>query len=206
MTIPAVDSEGGFGLVELLIAMVVLQVALLAIVGAFGAGAVALGRAAKINTAGALADQQMELYRAMPYAAVGLDTVGAPTTGTYVSDASVCPTGQTPSCGNSGPVDNTGTSPWSCTAASGTSSVSTYFSANNINPCTAHRVVTGATSPDSRTYAVDTYIAWGMLVSGTRRSKRVSVVVRDGTTVRELAKQVTSFDCSTGNPANTAPC
>ena len=37
-------SEAGFGLVELLIAMVILQIALLAIVGAFGAGSVALGR------------------------------------------------------------------------------------------------------------------------------------------------------------------
>src|SRR5438309_1704981 len=133
MPVNQIESEDGFGLVELLIAMVVLQIALLAIVGAFGAGSVALGRAAKLTTSAALADQQMELYRAMPYAAIGLDTAGAPTTGTYVSDSSVCPTGQNPSCGNSGPVDNSGSGTWSCTAASGPTSVSTYFSANNIN-------------------------------------------------------------------------
>jgi type II secretory pathway pseudopilin PulG len=200
------QTEEGFGLIELLIAMVVLQVALLAIIAAFGAGSVALGRSSKMNTAGALADQQMELYRAMPYAAIGLDTAGAPTTGPYIADTTVCPSGQTPVCGNSGPVDNTGTSPWSCTASSGTTSVSAYFSANNANPCSAHRSVTGATSPDQRSYSVDTYIAFGTLIAGTRQTKQVSVVVREGSTAKQLAKEVTTFDCSTGNPANAAPC
>src|SRR3954454_24153759 len=112
--------------------MVVLQVSLLALVGAFGAGAVAHGRAGKINTAATLADQQMELYRSMPYDAIGLDTAGAPTTGTYVGDTTYCPASQTPVCGNTPPVNNAATSTWSCTAASGATSVSTYFSANGI--------------------------------------------------------------------------
>jgi Tfp pilus assembly protein PilV len=200
------QTEDGFGLIELLIAMVILQIALLAIVGAFGAGSVALGRAAKTTTAAALADQQMELYRAMPYDAIGLDTAGAPTSGRYVADTTVCPASQTPVCGNSGPVNNAGTSTWSCTAASGSTSVSTYFTANNINPCVADRTVTGSTSPDSRTYYVDTYIQYGTLVSSSRPSKQVSVVVRDGATSRELALVVSTFDCSTGNAFNAAPC
>src|SRR5205823_3301651 len=94
------SAEEGFGLIELLIAMVVMQIALLAIVGAFGAGAVGLARAGRINTAAVLADTQMELYRAMPYDAIGLDTAGAPTTGTYVGDTSFCPAGKSPVCGN----------------------------------------------------------------------------------------------------------
>jgi len=201
-----VQTEDGFGLIELLIAMVILQIALLAIVGAFGAGSAALGHAAKTTTASALADQQMELYRAMPYDAIGLDTAGAPTSGMYVADTAVCPTGQTPVCGNSGPVNNTNTSTWSCTASSGSTSVPTYFTANNINPCLAHRTVSGATSPDSRTYYVDTYVQYGTLVSGTRPSKQVTVVVRDGVTTNRLAIVVSTFDCSTGNAFNAAPC
>src|SRR3954466_8960568 len=126
-TLPSPRDESGFGLIELLIAMVVLQVALLALVGAFGAGSFALGRASKINTAAVLADQQMELYRSMPYDAIGLDTAAAPTSGTYVADTTLCPTGQNPVCGNSGPVNNTNNSSWSCTAASGSTSVGTYF-------------------------------------------------------------------------------
>jgi type II secretory pathway pseudopilin PulG len=196
----------GFGLIELVIAIVILQVALLALIGAFGAGSAALGRASQQNTAAALVDQQMELYRAMPYDAIGLDTASAPTSGTYIGDTSVCPSGQTPVCANTGPVNNAGTSAWSCTATSGSTSVSTYFTANNINPCNPHRSVTGTASPDSRSYTVDTYITYGTLITGTRPTKQVSVVVRRGATATVLAKQVSTFDCSTGNAANAAPC
>jgi Tfp pilus assembly protein PilV len=207
--IPSPRDESGFGLIELLISIVVLQIALLALVGAFGAGSVALGRAAKINTAAVLADQQMELYRSMPYDAIGLDTASAPTTGTYIADTTVCPASQNPVCGNSGPVNNTNNSTWSCTAASGSSSVSTYFSANGINPCTAHRVVNGVStppSPDARTYYVDTYIKYGTLTAGQRPAKQVSIVVREEATSKELALIASTFDCATGNAANAAPC
>ena len=207
--IPSPRDESGFGLIELLISIVVLQIALLALVGAFGAGAVALGRAAKINTAAVLADQQMELYRSMPYDAIGLDTAAAPTTGTYIADTTVCPASQNPVCGNSGPVNNTNNSTWSCTAASGSSSVSTYFSANGVNPCTAHRVVNSVStprSPDARTYYVDTYIKYGTLTTGQRPAKQVSIVVREEATSKELALIASTFDCATGNAANAAPC
>lgn len=205
------SGEEGFGLVELLIAMVILQIALLALVGAFGAGATALARADKVNTAATLADQQIELYRSMPYNAIGLDTAGAPTTGNYVADTTYCPSGKTPVCGNTGPVSNSSSSPstWSCTATSGTSSVSTYFSANGINPCLADRFVGPSTtppSPDGKTYYVDTYIQWGSSVTTERAVKQVSVVVRDGAKGTELAHEVTVFDCSTGTPPNSPPC
>lgn len=202
-------AEEGFGLIELVIAMVVLQIALLALIGVFGAGSSALSRAGRINTASVLADQQMELYRTMPYDAIGLDTAGAPTTGTYVADTTFCPASQTPVCGNTGPRNNAGTSPWSCTASSGATSVSTYFSANGINPCVADRLASASStppSPDGRSYDVDTYISWGTLITATRQSKQVSVVVRLHSTGAELATQVSTFDCSTGNPATSAPC
>lgn len=198
-------AEEGFGLIELIIAMVVLQVALLAILGAFGAGSVALGRASRVNTAAAMADQQMELYRAMPYDAIGLDTGNAPTTGTYISDTSVCPAGKTPSCSNTAPINNAGNDAWSCTATTGATSVAVYFTANSANPCTAHRSVSASASPDGRSYSVDTYITPGT-ISGLRGTKVVSVVVRQASTATELAKEVTTFDCSTGNAYNTAPC
>lgn len=198
-------SEEGFGLVEVLIAMVVLQVGLLAVIGAFGAGSVALSTASHVNTAAVLADQQMELYRAMPYDAIGLDTT-ATTTSTYTADTDVCPSGLTPTCGNTGPRNNDdpSTASWSCTATTGTTSVSLYFSANGINPCTPQRTVSTSSSPDGHSYEVDTYIEWGTLITGQRPAKQVSVVVRDGSnTGRELAKEVTTFDCSTGQPTNT---
>src|ERR1041385_1687283 len=67
-------SEEGFGLVELLMAMVVLNIGILAIGAWFTSGAGALKRASHISTASALADQQMEGYRALLYAQIGLDS------------------------------------------------------------------------------------------------------------------------------------
>src|SRR5437867_9303696 len=67
-------SERGFGLIELLMAMVMLNIGILAIVAAFNSGMVALNRASKISTASALADSQMELYRAITYNSIGLDS------------------------------------------------------------------------------------------------------------------------------------
>lgn len=202
------NSEDGFGLVELLIAMVILQVALLALVGAFGAGSVALGRASKANTAQALANQQLELYRSMTYDPIGLDTstTSAPASGMYVADTAVCPINLSPVCGNTGPRNNPNTSPWSCTTAVGSTSVSLYYSANGINPCLAHRQVSGAGSPDGQNYYVDTYIKLTASTTTQRAYKQISVVVRDGVTGKELVKEISTIDCGTANPPGSAPC
>jgi type II secretory pathway pseudopilin PulG len=63
-------SEGGFGLVELLIAMTVMVIAIMAIVAAFSSGMVAVTRASRASTAGAVADAQMEGYRKVRYTAI----------------------------------------------------------------------------------------------------------------------------------------
>jgi type II secretory pathway pseudopilin PulG len=199
-------SEAGFGLVELVIAMVILQVALLALVGAFGAGSLALSRASKANTAQALANQQMELYRSMTYDPIGLDTASAPTTGMYVADTSVCPINMSPVCGNTGPRNNPNTSSWSCTATSGSTSVSFYYSANGIDPCLAHRPVSGGSSPDGKNYYVDTYIKLTASSATQRAYKQIAVIVRDGVTGKALVKENTTLDCGTANPPGSPPC
>jgi Tfp pilus assembly protein PilV len=211
---PSSESEAGFGLIELVISMVIMQVALLGLLAAFGTSAAALGRAGSVNTGVVLADAQMEMYRAMPYDAIGLDTAGAPTTGMYVADTVVCPTGQTPVCNNSGPKNNGSpnnlfVSPWSCTVATGSSSVSLYYSSNGANPCIAHRTVSGTGSPDGKTYFVDTYILWLTGVAPAfRHTKQVTVVVRNSAGTTQLAKVQGSFECSTSQPPASAgaPC
>ena len=65
--------EQGFGLVELLMAMTMLSIGLLAVIAAFSSGAFALKRASQTATATALGDKQMELYRAIRYDAIGLE-------------------------------------------------------------------------------------------------------------------------------------
>ena len=66
--------EDGFGLIELLISMVVLNVGILALIAAFQSGAFALQRAGKLSSAAAIADIQMERYRGLTYSAITLDT------------------------------------------------------------------------------------------------------------------------------------
>ena len=66
-------SEEGFGLIELLISMVMLNVGILAIVAAFNSGAIALRNASEVSAASVLGDKQMELYRALQYTQIALD-------------------------------------------------------------------------------------------------------------------------------------
>lgn len=59
--------EQGFGLVELLIALLVLNVGIFATVAAFTSGALALRRASHTSTAAAIADRYMECMRDSSY-------------------------------------------------------------------------------------------------------------------------------------------
>jgi type II secretory pathway pseudopilin PulG len=121
-------AEAGIGLVELLIAMTVLSVALLALVAAFTSGAFALRRAGQTSTAAALAGQQMEMYRGLEYADVRLEPTSIPGVGDpYRSDAAYNATQVTSACSSR---------PWP-------------------DPCDASQT---PTAPDGRSYRVDTYI------------------------------------------------
>jgi type II secretory pathway pseudopilin PulG len=169
-------SEAGFGLVELLMAMVMLNVGILAIVAAFNSGIFALNRASRISTGSALADAQMELYRALNYSAIALDTTSLGSVdNTYRCDSALggsCPNSTSPevtaSCSGS---------PWP-------------------NECNPSRVVTGA---DRKSYRVDTYITTTTPASG-RSVKLVTVVVRNGSALsaRPFARLSSTFDQSTG--------
>src|SRR5438874_12771311 len=82
-------NEKGFGLLELLMAMTMLNIGILALVAAFNSGAVALQRASRTSTAAALADTQMELFRAITYATIGLDSTSVNATDTTYRNDSV---------------------------------------------------------------------------------------------------------------------
>ncbi len=83
----ALRKEGGFGLIELLIAMTMLNIGLLAVVAAFSSGIVSLNRASRVTTAAVLADGQMELYRALTYGAIRLEPTSIPGSAPYTTDA-----------------------------------------------------------------------------------------------------------------------
>ena len=168
--------ERGFGLVELLIAMVMLNVGILAIVAAFNSGMFALKRASRISTATALADKQMEVYRDLPYASIALDSATIPTGAPYTTDSAYSATQVTTTCGT--PSDE----------------------------CTASRTVTNTQSPDHKSYRVDTYIVLTTSTTtpptppNGRPLKIVTVVVRDGFNLnaRPLVREASTFDASTG--------
>src|SRR5918999_580346 len=164
--------QQGFGLIELLIAMVILNVGLLAIVASFQAGIVTLSRASRITTAAVLADQQMEQYRAITYDSIRLASATIPAAAPYTTDPAYTCSGctpliTTPTC--SGP-------PYP-------------------DECNASRSATGA---DNKSYQVDTYIR-AMTPTGGRALKQVTIVVRDGVNLsRVYVRQASSFDQSTG--------
>ena len=89
-------TEEGFGLVELMISLVVLNVGILAIVAGFNGGSLALLRASETSTASTLGDKQVELYRAITYAAISLNTTAVD--GTYTGDVAYPGTRVTGTC------------------------------------------------------------------------------------------------------------
>jgi len=163
-------NEKGFGLLELLMAMTMLNIGILALVAAFNSGAVALQRASRTTTASALADTQMELFRAITYATIGLDStsVNASDT-TYRNDSAL-----------GGSLSN---------------DVTVSCSSPLPNQCLPTRTLTGS---DRRTYRVDTYVTQTTPTNG-RTLKLLTVVVRDGKSpFGTLAREQSTFDQSTG--------
>jgi Tfp pilus assembly protein PilV len=90
--------EGGFGLIELLMAMIVLNLGILAVVAAFNSGIVTLRRSGMTSTASVLADKQMELYRSLTYGSIALDTSSIPATAPYTTDPAYAASQVTISC------------------------------------------------------------------------------------------------------------
>jgi type II secretory pathway pseudopilin PulG len=149
-----VRDEGGFGIVELMIALLVMAIGITAIVAGFTSGIVALQRANQTATAGTLADRQMEAYRALPYSKIALSAAGIGAPYTPISGNAQTSDYDVTACASPSCVLGTGTPEYVyCNTAP------TTFPA----PCTA--VQTPVTGPDGHNYRVDTYIVWYCAVS-----------------------------------------
>lgn len=166
--------DDGFLLVELIAAMLMLTVALLALVGAYSLGFFAIGSSAKTSAAGLLANNQLELYTSLPYNSIGLDaatlTSVKSTDATYSTDESALP-------------------------VSGTDV--TISGCGSSAQCLPVQTLTG---PDNKSYKLETFIrlssATARSDSVSRSEKIVTVVVRaasvSGTPV--VATFQTAFD------------
>ncbi len=164
-------AEQGFGLIELMISMVMLNVGILAIVAAFNSGGLAIQRASETSTATVVADKQMELYRALTLRERGAALVrgddGRQRLGLHRRQRLQRHAGR-----------------------------DRDVSAGHRRRISAIRVAR-RTGPDSRSYRVDTYIVAETPPNG-RAVKRVTVVVRRASDSRSLARITSTFDASTG--------
>ncbi len=172
-------AEDGFGLIELIVAMAVLSIALLALLAGYGSAVVGIRQSSEKTVASSIADAQLELYRALPFASVGLDrtaVANAESTDTvYESDDSALadPLALLP------PVDVTIANCASTLSAAG---------------CSPIQTVTGA---DHRSYRLETFIQDsqdGNSSSTTWTERLVTVIVRDPNT----AGTPIVFEASTG--------
>ncbi len=172
-------------MIELLCAMTVLSVGILAVFAMFHGGAIQIKRASNVTTAAALADSEMEGYRAIKYSYIGLTAAAVTATdSTYKSS--------TASYGAylaaSSPVNQV-------------NSMVIYVACGTA-PCTnsvPSKTVTGA---DGKSYRVDTYITWQATSTAAgvagRNVKLITIIVRDPTTGSVYARISSSFDETTG--------
>ena len=176
--------DRGFGLIELVIAMSMLSIAVAALMLSFASSAISLRRAGQKGTALTLADTQMERYRTRGFTGIRIDGTQIPASGTYVtansSDSTIPPATGQAIAGSNG--DET------CPGG-----------AANPPACQPVRNVTG---PDGKAYRIETYVNYvnndATLSIRTPTSgltlKRVTIVVRDGTTGLIMAREQSAFD------------
>lgn len=170
-------AQDGIGVVELVFAIAILNVAILALFTAFSASTFSLVRASRISNATVVAEQQMELYRAMLYTDIGLSsTLLASVDATHTSHAEWVSLGSQ-------------TTASSCTTA--------------LPQCKPQQ--TAVTGPDGTSYRVDTYVR-AVALPGGRTVKRVAVIVYSGTTQRArlVSNFDQSTGCIVGSVMN--PC
>ena len=164
--------EDGFGLIELLVSMTILNIAILALMTSFNSGAMAIKSASRSATASVVADRQMELYRGSRYTQIGLVSSLVTTANTDPLYSANWPAGT--------PVTDA-----SCT--------------DTAKP-ECQPSPTPAKGPDGRVYRIDTYIVLTNFGNSQMRPvKQVLVIVRNGDNPNQvLVRQTSTFDESLG--------
>lgn len=182
-------AERGQGVIELIITMVVITIALLALGAGFDAAFLSLHQSARTSAAANLGEQQLEMYAAIPYASLGLDTTTLATVkandSTYVSDEATLNSGVSPT-------------PTDVTLTCGTTSHCLPVQCTPAATCTYPVTVTeDPTGSDGRHYKVETFIR---NVTQTTAEIMVTVIVRDPNQTNSpiVYEASTAFDACTG--------
>lgn len=172
--------ENGFGMLELLMAMVMLNVGILAIIAAFSSGNTALARASRISTAAAIADVQIEVYRGLIYNNI-----------VFASTEWNAALLDTPYKADKVYVDKV-----QAIVTPTPNFVVTTPCPTSATACDPSYTTTGA---DRRSYRVDTYLYYETPAGGSQ-VKVITVVVRNAADpTRFYARVSSTFDTST-NP------
>jgi Tfp pilus assembly protein PilE len=204
--------EEGFGLIELVFAMVMLNVGILALVATFQSGALAISRSAYNSNASVVADKTMEVFRALENKAIylsapsggGNDVSGYPngipnSTSTWYSKYQ----GDTAAYGGvtyynyTSPGTNSPLWVTDSTTGSGYTPIPASSSAVlpaglSPDPTKAVQMVVG---PDGQSYPVFIYIIMVKPNGSSGYVKQVTVVVRDPrNSTNILARQSSLFD------------
>jgi len=204
--------EKAFGLIELVIAMVMLNVGILALVATFQSGALAIGRSAYSSNATVVADKTMEVYRAVQNKAIylsapaggGADVSGYPngipnSTSTWYTKYQ----GDTAAYGGVTYYNYTSPSTnsplWVTDSTTGSGYVPIPPSSSAVlpaglvpDPTKAVQMVVG---PDGQSYPVFTYIIMVKPNGTSGYVKQITVVVRNPrNSTLILARQSSLFD------------
>jgi Tfp pilus assembly protein PilV len=163
---PPLRQEDGFMVVELVVATFVLSFAILALMAGYDSAFLSLHKAAEQNSGATLAENQLELYSALSYSAIGLDTTTLSsvktTNGTYAADEAA--------------LDDAAAATDHTISGCGTSA-----------QCTPLQTQTGS---DGKSYTLETFVRDVSGLSYTGRSERVvTVIVRntDGDKVTQVS-------------------
>jgi type II secretory pathway pseudopilin PulG len=204
--------EKAFGLIELVIAMVMLNVGILALVATFQSGALAIGRSAYSSNATVVADKTMEVYRALQSKAIYLSAPaggGADVSGYPNGIPNSTSTWYTKYQGDTGAYGGVAyynyTTPatnsplWVTDSTTGSGYVPIPASSSAVlpaglvpDPTKAVQMVVG---PDGQSYPVFTYIIMVKPNGTSGYVKQVTVVVRSPrNSTLILARQSSLFD------------
>jgi prepilin-type N-terminal cleavage/methylation domain-containing protein len=150
--------QDGFGMIELLAAMFILTIALLALMAGYSSAFLSLHSASNKSTAATLADNQLELYSSLPYDSIGLDQTTLQTTkagdSLYVADeADLNSTLADPSDASDSTIAGCGSTP----------------------QCLPVQTVTGT---DGRSYRLETFVR-DVKASSTWTERVVTVIAHD---------------------------
>lgn len=186
--------ENGFMMIEVVVAIVILSIALLAVMSGYDSAFISMHKSSQQSVAATLANQQLELYSALPYTSIGLNPTITANVGNssnsaydslYATNSILDGTWYTNAQGQQ--VEN----------PSGTVNDVTVSGCGTTAPaCLPIQTVTGS---DGRTYRIETFIVPDSHTDASNirwSTLDVTVIVRDPTQSGdpELIEAQTGFD------------